>query len=252
MMVRRCNHKCQAACAGYTETYSFHLASLPWVWSLPPLFFITASCSASSSSHLTLSSFIPPCLTHLLFHFHFHLHASSPGPLTPVSSPLFLFHQHPCLSLSFWILCYFLILHLDSQSPPYQTGVVYPAAICKTSSLQVTPSGPGQAKERLRKQRGWESREGMRLKNIEASSLDTSIQISKRTSQVPKSTRTLSPKGHSIPAWSASHLTVWALRPKEGGRGKKPGTYKDCKAKVKKKKNRHSVKLNSQASLIRG
>lgn len=225
----------------------------PGVWSLPPLFFITASCSASSSSHLTLSSFIPPCLTHLLFPLSFSPPCQLPGPLTPVSSPcsLSLFHQHPCLSLSLSeFSCYFSLYYtLILRVPPYQTRVVYPAAICKTSLLlQVTPSGPGQEKERLRKQRGWESREGMRLKILRLAALDTSIQISKRElprcPSLHKDTVTKRPLHSSVFGHHTWLSGLWDLR--EGGRGKKPGTYKDCKkAKVKKKKKNTGTMSNS-------
>ena len=173
----------------------------PDVWSWPPLLFITASCSASSSSHLTLSSFIPPCLTHLLFPLSFSPPCQLPGPLTPVSSPCSrsLFPQHSCLSLSLSeFSCYLSLYHtLILRVPPYQTGLVYPAAICKTSLfLLVTPSEPGQEKtERLGKQRRSET------ENIEASRLGyqyPNLQESFPGAQV--SLGALSPKDHSIPA----------------------------------------------------
>ena len=189
---QRCYHKC------HTEIFLPSDLSFG-VWSLPPLFFIPASCSASSSSHLTLSSFIPPCLTHLLFPLSFSPPCQLPGPLTPVSSlhSLFLFPKHPCLSLSLTEFSCYLFISLILRVPHYQTGVVYPAAICKTSLLlQVTPSGPGQEKSgRLGKQRRNET------ENIRLAGLDTSIQIPRESfpgAQV--SIGALSPKGHSIPA----------------------------------------------------
>lgn len=120
----------------------------------------------------------------------------APGPLAPVSPPcsLSLFHQHLCLSLSLSeFSCYFSLYYtLILRVPPYQTGVVYPTAICKTSLLlQVTPSGPGQEKEEAEKAERLGRR--MRLKILRLAALDTSIQISELP-RCPVSIRTLSPK----------------------------------------------------------
>ena len=91
-----------------------------------------------------------------------------------------------CLSLSLSeFSCYLSLYHtLILRVPPNQTGVVYPAAICKTSLLlHVTPSENEKEKaERLGKQRRNET------ENIEASRLGYQHpNLQERASQVPNS-----------------------------------------------------------------